>query len=618
MPLTPNNEFIDNVMGQIVPTGATPGALYATDITQDLLINVAQHTHTGASNLDGYQLGADAMDIASDLQLNNNNLGTSRSVEFVSQPTNINGPDDVDALYVVDGDLWFNDGFGNQIRVTENGAIIPSTIASLLNWTTTTLTGTGSPVIIPNNSTYNCYSCYTTSAILPIILPLVATQTAGRFFMFNDAGNNAATNNITISVATGSTDLFNTGLTTFTIDSNGGFIAIYSIPSVSPNVWQVYSQNVFDNQTLQLDNGSNLNINNSQINLLGSSELNLESGSGFIGNSTFIDISASTIIGNANNTSDTNSTFSYTDEVIGINTSALTETGGTHTFATGNVVTLQSGSDAYFQGPIVLGNLTGFPYPTIPSTPHLYVNNGSISLLTSNALIADASGSLASDATGGITSHVAAGITSGADGGIALSGSTADWITYGNPRTQYINVPIIPNYLPSGNNSSPIYVVNPYTGKDGWSYSTLPSSSVQVLQSARTGDQTGSPIPAIPPVWIPLGQLTNGATFTSLTLAFELFSTASRTPSQSLNLSVYASTSGSTTLIAGQNLLNYTTGGVQTLVATVGGTVIINNGTTTYNAVITDEFDVIPSHSVGGNYFIQLTALMSNITSNQL
>jgi hypothetical protein len=609
--LTPNNEFIDTVMGQIVPTGATPGALYATDITQDLLVNVAQHTHTGADNLDGYQLGADSLDVASDLQLNNNNLGSSRSVEFVSQPTNINGPNDINALYDVNGDLWFNDGFGNQIRITENGLIIPSTIASLLNWTTATLTGTGSPLIIPNNSTYNCYSCYTTSATLPIILPLVATQSAGRFFMFNDAGNNAANNNITISVATGSTDLFNTGLTTFTIDSNGGFIAIYSIPSVSPNVWQIYSQNVFDNQTLQLDNGSNLNINNSQINLLGSSQLNLNSGSGFFGNSTFIDISTSTILGNANITTDTSSQFVY-------NNAAFTENGTDHTFTAGSVVTLTSSSDAYFQGPIVLGNLTGYPYPSIPSTPALYVNNGVISLLTSNALVANYPGAAASGSSGGITSHIAGGITSGADGGISLSGSTSDWITYANPRSQYINIPIIPNYLPSGNNSSPIYVVNPYTGKDGWSYSTLTSSTVQVLQSGRTGDQSGSPPPAFPPVWIPLGQLTDGAVFTSLTLTFELFSTASRTPSQPLNLSVYASSSGATTSIASQSLTSYTTAGVQTLVALVSPTVVVNNGITTYNAVITDEYDSVPSHSIGGNYFIQLTALMSNITSNQL
>jgi hypothetical protein len=601
--LTPNNEFIDTVMGQIVPTGATPGALYATDITKDLLVNVAQHTHTGADNLDGYQLGADSLAVASDLQLNNNNLGSSRSVEFVSQPTNINGPKDINALYDVNGDLWFNDGFGNQIRITENGLIISSTIASLLNWTTETLTGTGLPIVIPNNSTYNCYSCYTTSATLPIILPLVATQSAGRFFMFNDAGNSAANNNITISVATGSTDLFNTGLTTFTIDSNGGFIAIYSIPSVSPNVWQIYSQNVFDNQTLQLDNGSNLNINNSQINLIGSSQLNLGSGSSYISGSATLDVSVeassiisvsnSTITNSTNITTDTSSQFVY-------NNAAFTETGTDHTFATGSVVTLQFDSDAYFQGPVVLGNLTSFPYPTIPSTPVFYVNNGIISLLSSNALIANHSGA----------------ITSAVNGGISLGASSSDWITYIYPRTQYINIPVIPNVLPIGNNSSPTYVASPYVARNGWTYSTLPSATVQVLQSPRTADQL-SPNPPIAPVWIPLGQLTNGATFTSLTLTFVLFSTSSRSPAQPLNLSVYASTAGATSLIASQNIANYTTTGAQTLVATVGSTIIVNNSTTTYNAVITDEYDITYT-SVGGNYFIQLTALMSNITSNQL
>ena len=53
MAITINGEYIDLVMGMLVPNTQTPGELYAVDLYNDLILHVAPHRHTGPQNLDG-------------------------------------------------------------------------------------------------------------------------------------------------------------------------------------------------------------------------------------------------------------------------------------------------------------------------------------------------------------------------------------------------------------------------------------------------------------------------------------------------------------------------------------------------------------------------------------
>ena len=596
------NVVISPDMGLPIPLLNDQGPNYASNVSAALTI-IDSHNHETGS---GVGIDLSQMYTTGDISADGYNFSNARSIQFLSQPSTLTGSQDVNSVYVNQNNLGFNNS---------NGVFVPITSGNSLAITTLLLTNfypyaiSANYTILPTDQ-FNLIDANSSGGPITITLPIASFITPspiGRFYIIRDVGESAATYNIQVKVAGGSGNTFaDDGSTTFTINQNGGYVLLYTDGA---SQWYTWGQNIYQGQGITMNAASYIDLNESVQSFV-SSTITMDTGSTFSSTGS-IDLNGVTILNSLNITTDTNSQFVY-------NNAAFTENGTDHTFQSGSIVTLASSSDAYFQGPIILGNLTGYPYPSIPSTPTLYVNNGVISLLTSNALVANYPGAAASGVSGGITSHIAGGITSGADGGISLSGSTSDWITYASPRSQYINIPIIPNYLPSGNNSSPTYVVNPYTGKDGWSYSTLTSSTVQVLQSGRTADQSGSPPPAFPPVWIPLGQLTDGATFASLTLTLQLFSNASRTPTQGLNLSIYASTAGSTTLIAGQSLGSYTSSAVQTLTAIVGPLVVINNQTTTYNAVITDEYDAIPSHSVGGNYFIQLTALMTNITSNQL
>jgi hypothetical protein len=110
--------------------GTEPGPEYALDINNCMSL-IDQHDHTSGR---GVPITPDAISITGDLSFDENNATDVRSVRFDSQPAALAEPTDLDCIYVVDGDLYYNDGDGNDIRLTQNGAIVgtPGSIAGLV------------------------------------------------------------------------------------------------------------------------------------------------------------------------------------------------------------------------------------------------------------------------------------------------------------------------------------------------------------------------------------------------------------------------------------------------------------------------------------------------------
>lgn len=334
MPLLLNSfgEYFDPIMGMVVPTSATPGQQYALDITNGLIARVAPHTHTGAANLDGYQLNSDSLDITMDLQLNDNNLGSVRSIQFQSQSTVLTGALDINDVYFVNGDLYTNNGSGTPIRITESGQL--ATSFSFLNFTSFNVNTT--PYFILYTDPYNLYNVDSTSLQINITLPPISLLSpgSGRFYIFKDVGNNASTNNIVVNVAAGSLNLFSNGFTTFTINSDGGYFGIYvntNAPGAELNIWTVFEQSVYDTEVLQL-NTSALNVDLSTVNLINGSQLNLDSSSLLTVNGDAI---FNNVVGFAANTS-FNGNVNLESTVAFGSTSAST-------FYTGSSITIQTG-----------------------------------------------------------------------------------------------------------------------------------------------------------------------------------------------------------------------------------------------------------------------------------
>lgn len=108
-------------MGMPIPTvSVDPGPDWATNIDASLNI-VDSHNHSSGQ---GVQIGPSGMNMNADLPMNNNNLTTARSVRFQPQtpPIAASSPD-LGCLYESGVDLYYNDGSGNQIRITSGGTV---------------------------------------------------------------------------------------------------------------------------------------------------------------------------------------------------------------------------------------------------------------------------------------------------------------------------------------------------------------------------------------------------------------------------------------------------------------------------------------------------------------
>lgn len=117
-------------MGLTIPTvGTQPGPQYASNINASLTL-VDAHDHSLGN---GVQITPSGLNINDDLMMNSNDLLTIRTLALDSQPSAISGTE-LRRIYSVSGDLYYNDGVGNQIPITANGAVAgsPGSIANLV------------------------------------------------------------------------------------------------------------------------------------------------------------------------------------------------------------------------------------------------------------------------------------------------------------------------------------------------------------------------------------------------------------------------------------------------------------------------------------------------------
>jgi hypothetical protein len=111
--ITPNMSLTVPVVGD------TAAPDYGLNINTCMSI-LDQHNHSPGS---GVPITPDGLDITSDLSLQNNNLLSIRSLRFTSQVSPISQPTDLNCLSVSGVDLYYRDGSGNSIRMTQGGAI---------------------------------------------------------------------------------------------------------------------------------------------------------------------------------------------------------------------------------------------------------------------------------------------------------------------------------------------------------------------------------------------------------------------------------------------------------------------------------------------------------------
>ena len=111
--------------------GLTAGPVYATDLNNCLSI-LDSHDHSAGR---GVQITPAGLNISADLTFNNNNATNLRSVRLQSQGAPLALASDLGCLYEVNADLFFNDGNGTAIRLTQSGGIAgaPGSISGLVS-----------------------------------------------------------------------------------------------------------------------------------------------------------------------------------------------------------------------------------------------------------------------------------------------------------------------------------------------------------------------------------------------------------------------------------------------------------------------------------------------------
>lgn len=99
--------------------GVDPGVDWANNIVADMYA-IDSHNHSTGQ---GVQITPSGLSINDALPMNGNNLTTVKSVRFSSQASPLAAAADIGCVYESGVDLYYNDGNGNQIRITQSGSV---------------------------------------------------------------------------------------------------------------------------------------------------------------------------------------------------------------------------------------------------------------------------------------------------------------------------------------------------------------------------------------------------------------------------------------------------------------------------------------------------------------
>jgi hypothetical protein len=249
-------------MAETIPTLNQSGPNYASNVSYSLAF-LGEHTHDGINT--GPLINLSSQNVIGDLDIDGYNVSSVRGVILNVQGAPLTGSIDVNELYDVNGDLYFNDSNGDVIQITKDGYVNSSstTTSSLVLKSITNANYT-----IASADPYTAFDVSTTSSAVTLTLPVAASVVPGRFYYVYDIGNNAGTLNITIAVAGGSGNtidaLGTTGNATIVLNSNGQSCFLWTDGS---GIWflSMFAQKVYNDIVSLYDQGSSVTFANSSL-----------------------------------------------------------------------------------------------------------------------------------------------------------------------------------------------------------------------------------------------------------------------------------------------------------------------------------------------------------------
>ena len=201
--------------------GVTSGPQWANDIISTFFL-IDAHDHTPGK---GAPITPSAININSDLAAGDNNITNPRSVRFSSQGSLLSGASDLGAIYESGVDLYYRDGNGNNVRITQSGAIsgTPGTISGLV--------APASASYVPASATFFWQSAANTPANLDAgSLTLREVTTSPNGITLNSPAGLAANYSLTFPGALPSAQKF------MTLDASGNIAAPWAADNSSLEV----------------------------------------------------------------------------------------------------------------------------------------------------------------------------------------------------------------------------------------------------------------------------------------------------------------------------------------------------------------------------------------------
>ncbi len=225
-------EAISPNMSLILPgVGQTLSPTWATDLNNSLTI-IDQHNHTAGY---GVPVPSSGLNINADLSMNSNNLIAIKSSRYAAQSI-LAGPSDLNCVFVNGVDLYYNDGVGNHVRITQSGGVA-GTPGSISN-----LTSPASASYVAGNQTFVWQSAANTPANMDNASIILRNLVANSFGLTLAPPNAmGADYNLTLPTLPASQKIM-------TLDASGNMSAPYTIDGVTleiaANVIQVKNTNI--------------------------------------------------------------------------------------------------------------------------------------------------------------------------------------------------------------------------------------------------------------------------------------------------------------------------------------------------------------------------------------
>lgn len=158
---------------QLPIPGLCSGPEYAIDLDSALTL-VDAHTHIPGQGLPIPTLG---INLDADLAFNSFNAITLRTTRFINQSAPLSLVTDLNEVYVVNGELFFNDGLGNQVQITLGGEVDVAGSGNIIG-----MGGTSAAVVYTNiNHTFSFYSNTNTPAFMYMGPLTIGRNTANPF-----------------------------------------------------------------------------------------------------------------------------------------------------------------------------------------------------------------------------------------------------------------------------------------------------------------------------------------------------------------------------------------------------------------------------------------------------